>query len=147
MNCYIRKVCYYETDKMGITHHSNYIKWMEEARIHFLNNLGFSYAKLEKEGIVSPVIGIECQYKKSTTFDDEIKITALIEHYSGAKLIIKYIMTNNKTNDLILTGTSTHCFINKLGNPVILKRALPEFDALLINYISNNNEVIKWVLN
>ena len=47
-------VQYYETDKMGITHHSNYIRWMEEARIDFLSQIGWSYAKLEEEGIIFP---------------------------------------------------------------------------------------------
>ena len=28
---YNHTVQYYETDKMGITHHSNYIRWMEKA--------------------------------------------------------------------------------------------------------------------
>lgn len=32
MEPYLHKVQYYETDKMGIAHHSNYIRWMEEAR-------------------------------------------------------------------------------------------------------------------
>ena len=33
MEPYLHKVQYYETDKMGIAHHSNYIRWMEEARL------------------------------------------------------------------------------------------------------------------
>ena len=71
---YTHKVKYYETDKMGVTHHSNYIRWMEEARIEFLDKIGFSYYKLEEDGIMSPVIGIECDYKATTTFDDEVEI-------------------------------------------------------------------------
>ena len=71
---YTHKVQYYETDKMGITHHSNYIRWMEEARIDFLEKSGFSYDKLEKDGIISPVVSVECSYKKTTTFSDEISI-------------------------------------------------------------------------
>ena len=55
-------VQYYETDKMGITHHSNYIRWMEEARIDFLSKIGWSYAKLEEEGIIFPVVTVECKY-------------------------------------------------------------------------------------
>ena len=47
MKPYTHKVNYYETDKMGITHHSNYIRWMEEARIDFLESIGFGYDKLE----------------------------------------------------------------------------------------------------
>ena len=40
MEPYVHKVQYYETDKMGIVHHSNYIRWMEEARIDFLDSVG-----------------------------------------------------------------------------------------------------------
>ena len=65
MKPYIRKVNYYETDKMGITHHSNYVRYMEEARLHFLDELGWSFDKLEDEGISSPVISISCNYKKT----------------------------------------------------------------------------------
>ena len=67
---YLRAVQYHETDKMGVTHHSNYIKWMEEARIDFLNQIGFGYAKLERDGIISPVIGVDCKYLRSTAFGD-----------------------------------------------------------------------------
>jgi acyl-CoA thioester hydrolase len=47
---------------MGFTHHSNYIRWMEEARIDFFDQLGWSYQKFEDEGIISPVTAIECKY-------------------------------------------------------------------------------------
>ena len=52
---YRRAVQYYETDMMGIVHHANYIRWMEEARIDFLAQLGFPYARMEAEGVLSPV--------------------------------------------------------------------------------------------
>ena len=77
INVYIRKINYYETDKMGITHHSNYIRFMEEARISFLEQIGCGYEKWERDGIVSPVIGIECDYKRPTTFGDEIRIEVI----------------------------------------------------------------------
>ena len=98
MKNYIHKVKYYETDKMGITHHSNYIRWMEEARIDFLDQIGCSYFKLEEQGIISPVIGIECNYKNSTTFDDEVEIEVKVKEFKGVKLIFEYVMTNKKTN-------------------------------------------------
>ena len=37
---YERKAYYHETDQMGIIHHSNYLKWMEEARIALMDELG-----------------------------------------------------------------------------------------------------------
>ncbi|MCI5649507.1 MAG: acyl-CoA thioesterase [Fusicatenibacter sp.] len=131
MNDYIRKVNYHETDKMGITHHSNYIKWMEEARIDFLDQIGFGYAKLEEDGIISPVIGVECQYKHSTTFGDEVRIRAEVEEFRGVKLVIRYTMTNNKTGELVSTGRTMHCFTDTSGRPVTLKRQFPRFDQKL----------------
>ena len=71
-NEYFRKINYYETDRMGITHHSNYIRFMEEARIDFLERIGCGYDKWEKEGILSPVTGLECKYKRPTTFGAQV---------------------------------------------------------------------------
>ena len=75
MNPYHRKVQYYETDMMGITHHANYIRWMEEARIDFMEQIGFPYAAMEAQGIVSPVKSVSCNYQHPSTFNDEIVIT------------------------------------------------------------------------
>ena len=83
---YIHTVQYYETDKMSITHHSNYIRWMEEARIAFLSEIGWDFAKLEKMGIVSPVLNVTCDYKKSTTFPEKITIHVSVERFPGVKL-------------------------------------------------------------
>ena len=131
MKKYIHKVNYYETDKMGITHHSNYIRWMEEARIDFLEQIGFSYDKLEKDGIISPVIAVECDYKMSTTFGDNIEIQVEIEEFKGVKLVIKYTMKNINTNEIVSIGRTKHCFINKDNKPIILKKDFPKFDEKL----------------
>lgn len=131
INDYIRKVQYHETDKMGITHHSNYIKWMEEARIDFLEQIGFGYAQLEADGIISPVIGIDCRYKHHTTFDDTVRISVRIEEFKGVRLVIGYTMINDASKDIVLTGTSTHCFTDSSGHPIILKKSFPDFDTAL----------------
>ena len=131
MEKYIHKVNYYETDKMGITHHSNYIRWMEEARINFLEQIGFGYANLENEGIISPIIGVECEYKLSTTFDDVVEIDVEIEEFKGVKLIIKYTMIKQNTKELVLVGKTKHCFVNRENKPIILKKSFPEFDKKL----------------
>ena len=140
INDYVHKVQYHETDKMGVTHHSNYIKWMEEARIHFLDQIGYSYAKLERDGIISPVIGVECQYKHPTTFDDEVRITVGVEKFKGVRLIIRYTMTNTATGKVVLTGKSTHCFTDPNGRPIILKKQFPEFDGALRAAVSGKGE-------
>jgi len=128
---YIHKVNYYETDKMGITHHSNYIRWMEEARVDFLEKVGLGYDKIEALGIESPVIGIECEYKTSTTFNDEIEIDVKVKEYKGVRLIIEYEMKNKNTGDIVLIGISKHCFINKENKPVRMKTEYPQIDEKL----------------
>jgi acyl-CoA thioester hydrolase len=131
VEAYIRKVQYHETDKMGITHHSNYVKWMEEARIAFLDQVGYGYARLEREGICSPVTGIEGQYKSPTTFDDIVCVQVEVEEFKGVRLVIRYTMTHKETGALVFTGKSHHCFVNGEGKPVILKKQVPELDRIL----------------
>ena len=112
-NVYFRKVNYYETDRMGITHHSNFVRFMEESRIHFLEQIGCGYDKWERDGIISPVIGIECKYKRPTTFGDELQIRVEIAEYKRVKLPVSYAMVNVKTEELVFEGMSHHCFINE----------------------------------
>ena len=131
MKPYIHKVQYYETDRMGVTHHSNYIRWMEEARVQFLEDVGWGYARLEELGLMSPVIGVTSSHKETTTFDDEVRIEVAICKYNGVRLILEYKMYNNKTDRLVLTGTTEHCFMTRDFHLVRMKKVLPEFDQLL----------------
>lgn len=123
---YQHVVQYYETDKMGITHHSNYIRWMEEARVDFLDKIGWSFDKLEAQGIVSPVVAVECQYKATTTFPEVIRIAVSIEEFKGVKLKLKYNMLNSEER-IVCIGKSEHCFLGVDGRPVRLNKELPDF--------------------
>ena len=127
---YVHKVQYYETDRMGITHHSNYIRFMEEARIDYLAKLGYEYAKLEEMGIVSPVTKVECQYKVPTTFADEIRILILVEECNGIRMKFRYKMVNQRSV-VVCTATSEHCFITQEGKIVRLDKDFPEFFEVL----------------
>lgn len=122
-------VQYYETDKMGITHHSNYIRFMEEARVRFLKDIGWGYDKLEQEGVISPVVSVSCEYKKPTTFADEILIDVKVKEITRVKLTIEYAMT---VNDIVVfTAESSHCFVSENGRPISVQKQYPEFyDAL-----------------
>ena len=129
MFVYTRKAQYHETDKMGIIHHSNYIKWMEEARIAFMDSLGFGFAKVEQLGLVSPVAGISISYKHPVKFDDTVEIAVSISRYSGVVQEISYEITNRTTGLLSATATSKHCYM-KDGEVVNLKHALSELDKV-----------------
>ena len=134
---YTHKVQYYETDKMGITHHSNYIRWMEEARVEFLNHTSWSYDRMEAEGIISPVLHADCDYKKTTTFADEVQISISAESYNGVRLRLSYEMTLKNSGELAAIGHTEHCFLGADGMPIRMKRQFPELDTLL-QEISNH---------
>jgi acyl-CoA thioester hydrolase len=127
---YIHTVQYYETDKMGITHHSNYIRWMEEARVDYLSQIGWDYARLESMGIISPVLNVACDYKKTTTFSDQVSINVSIKEFKGVKLYLAYEM-KDKDGNVVCQGTSSHAFLNTEGKPIRMKQEYPElFDTL-----------------
>ena len=131
MSTYIHKVNYYETDKMGITHHSNYIRFMEEARMNFLSEIGYPMTRLEAEGITSPVVSVNCEYKHPTTYSDEIEIEVTLTQYTGVKLSLSYVMKNINTGVVVAVASSTHCFIDANGRPIAIKKFFPEFDQVL----------------
>ena len=128
---YEHQIQYYETDKMGITHHSNYIRFMEEARVAWLDEMGWSFAKLESLGLTSPVLSVKCNYKKTTTYPDKILIKTSLESYNGIKMKIKYEMINRQTREVVAIGETGHCFLNEKGFPIIIKKLYPVFDAVL----------------
>lgn len=135
MEPYIHRVAYYETDRMGITHHSNYIRWMEEARVDFMDQIGWNFARLEEEGVTSPVLAVSCNYKKPTTFDDRVSIQVELAEYSGVRSTFAYTMrkveADGELGKVVFTGTSQHCFVAPNGVPMRVDKQLPGFDAAL----------------
>ncbi len=126
MKPYTRKVQYYETDMMGIAHHANYIHWMEEARIDFMEQLGYSYAEMEKHGVFSPVKSMACEYKRPCTFNDEIEVSITITAFTGARLVLRYEMKKADSGETIFAATTEHAFLDEKGHILRLKRAVPE---------------------
>lgn len=122
---YTHKVQYYETDKMGITHHSNYIRWMEESRVDLLAKIGLPYSEMERLGIGSPVVGLDIKYKAPSTFEDVIEIETTVTEYTGIRLRFAYSMKNAETGAVVVEANSSHCFVSD-GKVVALGKAFPE---------------------
>ena len=123
---FTHKVQYYETDMMGITHHANYIRWMEEARIGLLEQLGFPYSRVESDGVFSPVRSVSCLYKQPSTFGDEISIKVTVESFNRIVLTLLYEMRNQK-GEMVCEARSEHVFVNKQGRLIRLDKEQPEF--------------------
>ena len=127
MSPYVHKVQYYETDMMGIAHHANYIRWMEEARIDFMERLGYPYARMEREGLVSPVRSVSCSYRRPCTFGDEIRIEVTVAAFNGVVLTIRYAM-RNAADEVVCEAVSEHVFLHREdGRMARLKREQPDF--------------------
>ena len=127
---YKRKVFYYETDQMGIVHHSNYIRWFEEARIDYLEKMGVGYDQMEARGIISPVLSVEAVYLRMLYFGDAVTIETKIKEYNGIKLTLAYEVISDKTGKVHCRGTSKHCFLDKSGRPLALKQSCPQVHDL-----------------
>ena len=122
---YTHQAQYYETDQMGIIHHSNYIRWMGEARIAYMDEMGFPYRAVEEAGIISPVLSVQCEYRAMTRFGDRICIEVSLRSFKGVKYEIAYVMRDEKTQEVRAVAASRHCYLTKDGKPVNIKRALP----------------------
>ena len=104
-------VRYYETDQMGIVHHSNYIRYFECGRTAMLKDLGLPMEKIEEAGIMMPVVGVECRYKVPAKFGDVLKIVTTVDELPRAKMTIRSDIYN-PSGDLCCAGAVTIGFID-----------------------------------
>ncbi len=137
---YEHKTQYYETDQMGIIHHSNYIRWFEEARVDLMDQLGMGYGVMEEQGVISPVLSIHCEYKSMTHFGDTVVILPLLKEYNGIKMTIEYTIMDKETGAVRCVGESRHCFLTKDGKPVSLKRNYLPMDEIFRRCLPDSGE-------
>ena len=137
---YLHKVQYYETDCMQIVHHSNYIRFFEEARLDFLEKLGYSYAEIEKMGYIVPVLSVFADYRSMTRYGETLAVCVKFEEFSGVRFSFTYQVFDSITKTLRATGKSVHCYL-KDGKPVHIKRELPEVYAAMKEQIGWESEL------
>lgn len=131
MQPYKHRIQYYETDQMACVHHSNYIRWFEEARTDFMEQMGFGYDRMEQEGIQCPVLKAEAEYKSMSRFGETVSIQVSLGAYTGTRVEFLYEVEDLQTAVLRCVGKTSHCFINQSGRPVSLKKALPLLHELM----------------
>lgn len=122
-----RGINYYELDGMNVVHHSNYIRYMEEARIYLLDQIGLPYKKIDDNGIMIPVLEVHYKYKSPAKFGDTISIKVDIAEFDGIKMKIKYEIKNKLDGRLLGIGETSHCFTNSNMRPISLKKVNKEF--------------------
>ena len=129
---YSRKANYYETDQMGIIHHSNYILWFEEARVDFMEQLGFGYKKIVGSNIDIALLNVYCEYKSMVRFGDIVDIHMSVSELTPTRMTVNYEIFDALSHELRTIGKTQHFFYdNEKKRPVSLKKALPELFELL----------------
>ena len=119
------EVRYAETDQMGVVYHANYLIWMEVGRTQLITDLGFNYAELEKEGVLSPVLDIQVSYKKPLRYGQKAIVKTWIEEYNGFRVSYGYEIYNNE-GELAVTGISQHVCVKKdTFRPISFKKYHP----------------------
>ncbi|WP_041496391.1 acyl-CoA thioesterase [Nonlabens marinus] len=118
---------YSETDQMGIIHHANYLIYMEQARLEWLNALGFSYQKMEENGVLLPVYQIDIKYKNPIKFGDEITIKTTLKNPPTTRVVFEYEISKNDGNicataELTLVFTDASTFRPRKPIPEFLER-------------------------
>ena len=123
---YVRVINYYETDQMHVVHHSNYARYLEEARLHLMDQVGLSYDKLEEMGIIIPVLELHDYYIKSVTYGDIIEIVPTIIKLTPVRFTLKYEIFRSGTDELLHTAETSHAFVDRDFKPMNMKKKFPD---------------------
>ncbi|HBM98718.1 MAG TPA: acyl-CoA thioesterase [Ruminococcus sp.] len=107
---YSRRVKYYETDRMGVVHHSNYLRIIEDARMEWLRDNFMSYSELEKMGVIIPTASASGKFVSYLRYDDEFKVIIRLVQFKGVRMEFEYEIINSVNGQLCYTGESTHFF-------------------------------------
>ena len=119
---YERKINYYETDKMGVVHHSNYIRFLEEARSRWMEEFQMSMEYLENIGYTIPTLEVYCKYKHHVTSGDTLIIEPYVTEYNGVRMTVSYKVTNKNTGIEVIEAWTKHCFTNRDLRPINMKK-------------------------
>ena len=122
---------YAETDQMGIIHHSVYAIWYEQARTEFFNEIGFRYDEVEKNGVMTLLIELNCEYKRPAYYNQAVEIRTKIIKLTPVKFILEYDIYNQE-NQLINIGKTTLAWADAKTFKIInLQKKYPEVYQLI----------------
>ena len=132
---YSRDVFYYETDKMGVVHHSNYARWVEEARTFYFAEIGLAYENTEALGVYSPVTELNLKFKHYARFGDRMTVRLKMTKYTGVRFFVAYEIVN-QDGAVLVEGSSGHAFVDTEFKPVSMARVIPEKHEEMKKHVS-----------
>ena len=127
---YSRPVYYYETDKMGVVHHSNYARWLEEARTFYFDDMDLAYIVTESYGVMCPLTDLSLKFKRFAKYGDIFTAKIKMTMYNGVRFRMEYTVVN-QDGQVLLEAESGHAFVGADHKPVRLQRAIPHRHELM----------------
>lgn len=97
------RVCYGDTDMMGVVYYGTYPRYYEVARTELLREHGITYKEIEEAGIAWPVRNLKITYLKPARYDDLLTVRTIIEELPLIRFKIK-VEIYNPNNELINKG-------------------------------------------
>jgi acyl-CoA thioester hydrolase len=126
------RVRYSETDRMGIVYHANYIVWFEIGRTEFCRAAGFPYREMEEQGVLILVTGVDCRYRRSASYDDEVTIRTRMGDAGSRGLSFFYEVVRSGDGTLLAEGSTRHVFVNASNRPITIPAAIREAFARFV---------------
>jgi acyl-CoA thioester hydrolase len=117
MHRYAIRVRYADTDQMGFAYYAHYLRWFEIGRAEMLRALGWSYRAVEEAGIQLPVLEARCRYRKPARYDDELMIETGVLELRRASVRFGYRIVRERDGELLASGETEHCFLDREGKP------------------------------
>lgn len=106
----LHRVKFYDTDVMGVVHHSNYIRMFETGRVEFLRALGIDLNEMMSDGILFPIVEVSAKFHAPARFDEELEIETTAEALTKAKMKFSYAIRRCGEEKILAEGTSTNVF-------------------------------------
>jgi acyl-CoA thioester hydrolase len=106
------RVRFSEVDSMGVVWHGNYIRYFEDGRESFGSEYGINYLDFYRENVLIPLVKVNCDYKKTLVYGDEVVIETRFVNSEAAKLQYEYTLYKKQTGEVVATGSSIQVFLN-----------------------------------
>ena len=113
------KVNFFDTDLMGVVHHSNYIRWFEIGRVEYLRSIGIDLNEMMSDGILFPITNINAQYHSPAHFDDILEIETTATALTKVKMEFDYKVFREGEDKVLVNGHSQNVFTNAETGKII----------------------------
>ena len=114
---YSNVIYFHDTDQASVVHHANYLNYMEEGRIEFLNTLGCPYHDLQKEHIGLAPIEVNIRYLSPLRLGDTFTVKTTLTTLKKASLVFEQDIYCQET--LCTTATVKLACLNEAHYKVI----------------------------